>query len=53
MLDPDGQGVPEGAKIIPPETVQPLSQKLFVMLAFAGEPVNEGHDCEGAIATPL
>jgi len=53
MLDPDGQGVPEGVEIMPPETVQPLSQMLFTILTFAGEPVNEGHDCEGAIATPL
>jgi len=53
MLDPDGQGVPEGAEIVPPETVQPLSQMLFMILTFAGAPVNAGHDCAGAIATPL
>jgi hypothetical protein len=53
MLEPDGQGVPDGAVIVPPVTVQLLLQVLLTMVTLSGATVKEGHVWEGAIATPL
>jgi hypothetical protein len=41
-LEPAGQGVPLGAAIVPPLTVQVLSQLLFVILTLSGAVVRVG-----------
>ena len=41
--DPAGQGVPLGAVILPPDTVHPVPQVLFVIDTFAGALDRVGH----------
>ena len=43
-VEPDGQGVPDGAVISPPEGVHALVQVLFVMLTLSGAPEKLGQE---------
>ena len=48
-MEPVGQGVPVGAAILPPPTVQPVWQVLFTMVTLAGAAVKVGQQVTGAV----
>ena len=41
-VEPVGQGVPEGAVMLPPDTVHPVLQALFIIVTLAGAEVKVG-----------